>query len=85
MSPESIPTCLQLAEQFRLQRMAHEWPHDVLPVELLLYYSWLCCETVTLYVIAKTSCSLHSPCIQDKVLEQSSGSPLIRLPHSSMF
>ncbi|KAL1937496.1 hypothetical protein VTO73DRAFT_13148 [Trametes versicolor] len=48
VSPESIPTCLQLAEQFRLQRMAHQWPQDVLPVELLLYYTWLCCEAVTL-------------------------------------
>ncbi len=41
ISPESVPTCKRLAEEFREQRLACGWPEDVIPFQSLLYYTWM--------------------------------------------
>ena len=50
ISPESVPACKWLAEDFRLQRMSRGWPEDVIPFHSMLYYTWLSAD-ITLRVI----------------------------------
>ena len=40
ISPESVPICKQLWEEFRVQRLARHWPPDVIPFIHMLYWTW---------------------------------------------
>ena len=46
ISPESVPICKQLWEEFRVQRLVRQWPPDVIPFVHMLYWTWESTHTV---------------------------------------
>ena len=40
LSVESLSASRQLMDEFRMQRLVHKWPEDVLQLELTLWYAW---------------------------------------------
>ncbi|KAI1787853.1 hypothetical protein LXA43DRAFT_895611 [Ganoderma leucocontextum] len=47
ISPESVPFCKRLCEEFREQRLARKWPPDVIPFAHMLYYTWISVSTMS--------------------------------------
>ncbi|RDX39951.1 hypothetical protein OH76DRAFT_1334154, partial [Lentinus brumalis] len=41
VSPESVPICKSLSQEFRIQRLTQGWPADVIPFEHMLYNTWI--------------------------------------------